>query len=226
MEQCARIYFFDQCSYLRSRFHRTDLIVGVHDRHEDRIGPNALLQVLHPHPSGTIHRKICHTESLLFQIFHCFEHRRMLYSGSDQMRAVSSVCHRHSDQRQIIRLRPAGSKNNLLFIYLQQSGNLLFCLLYILFGLYALKVHTGRIPVIFQHDFCHKFRHFGKDAGRRRIIQIYFHFRSFSYSLSVFIRSSVILRMRFLEYIRFSILYHILCRSEKKVRPFSSFIYI
>ena len=159
-------------------------------------------------------------------MLHRFQDCRVFYPGGDQMHSAAPVRHGRADQRQIIRLRPAGSKNNLLFIYLQKSGNLLFCLLYILFGLYALKVHTGRIPVIFQHDFCHKFRHFGKDAGRRRIIQIYFHFRSFSYSLSVFIRSSVILRMRFLEYIRFSILYHILCRSEKKVRPFSSFIYI
>ena len=152
MKKRLRIAAPDQLSRLRQRLHTPDLIIDMHDRHQDRIPADGTLQILQRYPAQTIHRKISHLKSLPLQIGHRLQDRRMLHPRGDHMPASSVIRHGRTDQRNIVRLRTAGCKKDLLLAYLQQPGQGFSCIPQILFRFYAFMMHAGRISILRTHN--------------------------------------------------------------------------
>ena len=122
MEQCLRVTALDQRTGFRHRLYTSDLVIYMHDRYQDRVLPHRPLQFLQGDPPLTVHREISHLKSLSLQIRHGLQNSRMLHPCRDQMPSSSVMSHRRTDQRNIIRLRTAGSKQNLFLIHFHQSG--------------------------------------------------------------------------------------------------------
>lgn len=70
---------------LSDRLDRADLVVRVHDRHEDGIGPEGAPHVVGVDQAAGIHRHMGDLAAVLLQIFHGLQHRVVLDGGSDQM---------------------------------------------------------------------------------------------------------------------------------------------
>ena len=114
VEQRVRIDAFDQLARLCDRLKGSDLIIRVHDRNQNRIRTDRRFQIGQTDFSVFIDRQIRHLKALLLQILHRIEDRRMLNRCRNQMLALPCICIRCTAQRQIIRLRPAGGKEDLL----------------------------------------------------------------------------------------------------------------
>ena len=105
MEKDRGVSALDQRSRLLDRLQRSHLIVGVHDRYQNRFGPYGRLQILQGYPPPGIHRQISDLKSLTLQILHGLQHRRMFHLSGYQVIALSAGGHGAADQGHIVCFR-------------------------------------------------------------------------------------------------------------------------
>ena len=74
----------------------------------------------------------------------------MLNRRRDDMLSLALVCQRSADQRQIVRLRAARRKDDLLLIAAERLRDLLFCFFNLILRRLSHVVQGGRIAVIFR----------------------------------------------------------------------------
>ena len=117
MKNDLSIVGLDNPGSLIYRLYRTRFIIHIHNGNQDRFRTESFLKVRQCHPSKPVYRKKRHPEAfLLFQITHGIQDSRMLYGCSDQMISPSLIGTGSADQRKIVTLRSAGSKENFLFL--------------------------------------------------------------------------------------------------------------
>ena len=75
----------------------------------------------------------------------------MFHTGRDKVFSGSAVCQRRADQRRIVRLCSAGSKENLLLLHFQCIRDHLLCLANQIFCFHTFSVLRRRVSVVDAH---------------------------------------------------------------------------
>ena len=166
MEKRGGILGIDALCDLLYGLHRSDLVVGVHDGHQDRVIPDSFFHQVGGYDSILVHGKISHFKALGFQILHRLGDCGVLDHRSDQMAPSSHVCQRTADDGDIVGLCTAGSKHEVSLVDLQDLRQVFLRLRDILLRFHSLVVHAGGIAVLFQVYFVHQLHNFRKAPGR------------------------------------------------------------
>ena len=118
MKQCFRRTLMDDLRDLLHRFDRTDLIVHMHDRNQNRIAAQHRPQLFRRHHAVFVHRQIAYLKAFFFECRHRIVHRRVFDHRRHNMPALPLLCARCPENRQIVAFRAARGKNNLFFLCL------------------------------------------------------------------------------------------------------------
>ena len=108
---------------------RADLIVGVHDAHEDRPARDRLRHILRIHETLGIHGEKCHLEALPFQEVAGLHHGVVLDGRGDDVISLLAVGPGDPLDCKIVALRPAARENDLGGLRPQKGGHLFSCVL-------------------------------------------------------------------------------------------------
>ena len=175
MKDCVGILSLDPFSDFRHRLHGADFIVDEHHGNQDRLRRDGFLQFLQIDHAFPADAEAGNGKSHLFQKADRRLYRRMLDLRRDDVFSHSLHRQRRSHQRPVVGLRSSGGKINFFFLNFQDLCHRLPGAAQILFRVHSLLMEGGRIPIVFQHQLCHQFRHFRVRPGRCRIVQINFH---------------------------------------------------
>lgn len=137
MEQNGFLPVFQKPSYLLDGLYRANLIVYVHDRHQNGLVRQRLFQIHDLHPSLSVHRQVGYLKALLFQLLHGIQNSRVLNPGGNQVLSCPLIGMGRAHERQVITLCSAGGKIDLLGLHLQILRNDFFRLTDVF-----LRVHT------------------------------------------------------------------------------------
>ena len=186
VEHGFRSQLVHQFRDLRDRLDRSDLVINIHDRDQDRIRPQRLPQSLQIDDAAAVDRDSRHFVPFLLKGLHRLRDRVMLERRRhDVTSLVPQRAHRGAD-RGVVRFRTAGGKYDLPRLALQCSRDLLPRLLHETFRLHPLRMHGGRISVIRSEDLHHDVCHGIEGPGRRCIVQICFsHAHSLTFRATI-----------------------------------------
>ena len=98
----ARIEFVNQSTGFSNGLQRADLVIGMHNGHQNGISPDGTPQILQADYAVAVHRKVRNLKSLFFQVMHSLHNRRVFNTGGNDMASCSPVCKSSADQCQII----------------------------------------------------------------------------------------------------------------------------
>ena len=148
---------------LFERLNHADFIVGVHDRHQNRLRPQVFLQAVDINKAVRADRQVRHGKALRFKPFAGIQDAIMLNRGDHEMIPVLPVRKRHAFQRKIVRFRAAGREYNFLAAGVQRGRKVSPRLLNGVAGFLTFDVQAGRIAVflakIRQHGRQHALIH-------------------------------------------------------------------
>lgn len=138
MEQNGFLPVFQKPSYLLDGLYRANLIVYVHDRHQNGLVRQSRFQIRDAHHALFIHRQIRHLKALLFQLLHGIQDGRVLNPGGNQVLSCPLIGMGRAHERQVIALCPAGGEVDLLGLHLQIFRNDFFRLTDVFLRVYTL----------------------------------------------------------------------------------------
>ena len=96
------------------RLNRADLVVGEHDRDEDRLVSDRALDVRRVDATVATDRQVRHAEAVLLEALARVENRLVLRDGGDDVVALVLVELGDALEREVVRLRRAGGEDDLL----------------------------------------------------------------------------------------------------------------
>ena len=102
MEQDPAVHSFDQGSGFFYGLQGTDLIIGVHNGHQNSFPCNGTFQILQADTALFIYRKISYPVALFLKLPHGLQNRRMLDLCRDQVLSPAAVGVCTAPDRQII----------------------------------------------------------------------------------------------------------------------------
>ena len=120
-----RIFFFYNAPDLSDRLQSADLVVHIHDAHEDGIPAERISKLLQGDMPLFVHGKQADLKALFLEERKRLIDRRVLHIGADDMLSLSPLCERRADQRRIIRFRPSGGKDDLPRLHPESMRDLL-----------------------------------------------------------------------------------------------------
>ena len=138
MEQNGVLPVFQKLSNLLDGLYRTNLIIHIHDRHQNGLVRQRLFQIRDLHPSLSVHRQVGYLKALLFQLLHGIQDGRMLNPGGNQVLSRPLIGMGRAHERQVITLCSTGGKIDLLGLHLQIFRNDFFRLADIFLRVHAL----------------------------------------------------------------------------------------
>ena len=118
MEVDGRLFLLDDLRDLLDRLHSADLVVHIHDGHQDRIVADRLAECIQGDMSVVVDRKVGHAETKFFKKCCRIVDGRMFHAGGNDVVSGALVCKRRADQSHVVGLRSAGGKEDLLVLYL------------------------------------------------------------------------------------------------------------
>ncbi|MMZ65666.1 hypothetical protein D1872_280840 [compost metagenome] len=123
-----------------------------------------------------VDRQICNLIALLLQTPAGMQNRMMLDRRRNNMTAAILPRFRRAEQSQIIALRSAARKHELVRTAADQSGQPVPRPVHESLGGAAVGMDARSVPVLLAHDGDHRLRHFRMNGCGSRVVQIYgFH---------------------------------------------------
>ena len=138
MEQNGFLPVFQKLSNLLNGLHCADLIIYIHNGHQNGFIGQSRFQIRDAHHALFIHRQIRHLKALLFQLLHGIQDGRMLNPGGNQVLSRPLIGMGCAHERQVITLCSTGGKIDLLGLHLQIFRNDFFRLADIFLRVHAL----------------------------------------------------------------------------------------
>src|SRR3954452_8785327 len=108
---------------LGDRLERSDLVIGEHDRDEDRLVVERRLELVGVHAAVPIDRKFDDLEAELLEVPQGMADRVMLDRRRHDAVAMSLACPRRALQRQVVRLGPARREHDLPGAGIEAAGD-------------------------------------------------------------------------------------------------------
>ncbi len=135
---------------LGNRLHRSQLVVGVHHRHQDRVPPQRPPNRIRIHDSACGHRHVRHRHTLALELRAGIHHGRMLDGGRDHVLGCTRRFRPHSAQDgEIVRFGAAAGKHHFRRIAVDQRSHLPPRDFELLFRQLAEMMDTGRVAIHF-----------------------------------------------------------------------------
>lgn len=103
---------------------RADLVVAVHDAHQDRFVRDGFTQLVQIDKAVRLHGQVSHPRAVLFQPFTGIEDRLMLSGRGDNVVALLGIHLRHAFDGQIVRFRGPAGEDDLLRVRPDHIGQL------------------------------------------------------------------------------------------------------
>ena len=173
--ECLWALLMNHLCDLLNRHHCTDFVIYKHGGYHDRVWSQNGFQCIHLYSALCIYRKVGDLEPLLLKIQCRLADCRMFYRGDDDVVSVSFVCHCTADECKVVRLRTTGSKQDLFFLYFQDSGDGLCRFFYVFLRIYTLEMHGRRVPEVLCHGLYYDVFDGIVASGGSGIIKINFH---------------------------------------------------
>ena len=155
-----------------NRLHRADFIVGKHNADQNRIRTNRRFQSFHIHPAKFINRQDCQVEPFFLQRLARLQHRVVLDRRSDDVLAAVTIGVGDSFDGNVIALRAAGSKENLVRLRTNQLCHLFAGNVNRFPRLSAKSMNTARIAECVRHIFEHSRCNILVGLRCRRVVKI------------------------------------------------------
>ena len=168
------ILCYDPARFLY-RLERSDLVVDIHCRDQDRLVTQFSLQIFNTYMSQGIHRKMRDPEPGFLQHAQRLQDSRMLYGCRNNVVSCPFIGHGSPDQSPVIGLRASGGEIDLGRCHAKCRRDPLFRLAEILLGIHAFLMSGRRIPEVFPHRFLYDLNHALRNRSGCGIIQICFH---------------------------------------------------
>ena len=110
---------------LRDRLQHADLVVGGHDRDEDRLVGDRRAQLVEADAAVLLHRQVGDARALLLELLARVDHRLVLGDARDDVVALLAVHLGDALDREVVRLGGAAREDDLLRVGADQLGHLL-----------------------------------------------------------------------------------------------------
>ena len=129
---------------LGDRLQHADLVVGGHDRDEDRLVGDRGAQLVEADAAVLLHRQVGDARALLLELLARVDDRLVLGDAGDDVVALLAVHLRDALDRQVVRLGGAAREDDFLRVGADQIGDLLARVLHRFFGFPAERVVAAR----------------------------------------------------------------------------------
>ena len=155
------------------RLQHANLVVGGHDRDQDRLVIHGALQVVEIDPAILLHRQIGDAEAVLLQPLAGVEHRLVLGGLGDDVIALFAVHLGDALDGKVVALGGAGGEDDLLRRRADQLRNLLARLLHRLLGHPSkLVIAAGRVAEVLGEVGQHRLHHARIDARGGVVVHV------------------------------------------------------
>ena len=157
---------------LGDRLDRADLVVGEHDRDEDRPVVELRLELVRVHPPVPVDRQLDDLEAELLEVAEGVPDRVMFDRRGDDPVAAGLAGPGRALQREVVRLGPARGEDDLAAAGVEPGGDALVGLIEPGPGATAEAVRRARVPERPGHVRQHGVEDLAAERGRRRVIEI------------------------------------------------------
>ena len=127
-------FLFRDRANLPDRLEHADLVVGHHDRDENRLVADRRFQLVEADPAVLVHRQIRDAIAFLLEALARVDHRFVLGDARDDVVALLAIHLGGAFNREVVRLCRAAREDDLLRVRADQIGDLLARLIHGLFG--------------------------------------------------------------------------------------------
>ncbi len=148
------------------------LVVAVHDRDQDGVGPDGLAHVLGIHQAAAVHRDLGELPAALLQILHGLEHRVVLDGGGDEVLALLLLRVGSAEDGPVVGLGAAAGEVDLVRFGADDAGDGLPGLLHGARRTQSQAVDGRRVAVILGEVGEHRLHDLRVGGGGGRVVEI------------------------------------------------------
>ena len=125
-------------------------VIRVHYRNQNRFRTQRVLDIRGIDNTVRSHRNVAHFHALALELPARIQHRRMLNGCGDDVLFGSRMRSHRAQNRQIVSLRTAAQKHQILRVGMDQSGHLAARYFQFLPGILPMLMNTGRVSIHFK----------------------------------------------------------------------------
>ncbi len=165
--------FLNQIPNLCNRLNRSNLIIRIHDRNQNRIWSKHCGDLFDGHQPFAIRFKIRNFESFfLFQMNHRLQNSMMFNRSSDEMFALFLIGTRISKDRQVIGLCSPRREKNFVWSDMENICDRLTRIIQVIFDFFSKRMKAGWISKFFSKIRQHHLANTRVDGSGGRMIKI------------------------------------------------------
>ena len=155
-----------------NRLDGADLVVGVHDGHQDSIGCDDPLDVSGAHHPVLVHRQVGDAVALAFEPPAGLQHRRVLNGRGDDVVTALAIGRGHTLDGTVIGLAAATGEDDFCYLATQQRRHLCAGMLNCPLGLHAVGMRARRVAEVLVEVRHHRLRHATVNGRRGIVVQV------------------------------------------------------